>query len=62
MDDELLTPKELGAELKLDTKTLRRWRYERKGPAFIPINRQVVRYRRSDVNAWIKAQNTARSA
>ena len=52
---EMLTTDELAAELKMPRKTLDMWRYHRTGPAFIKVG-AAVRYRRSDVDAWLDAQ------
>lgn len=57
--DELLTPADVAGVLKLDIKTIRRWRYEGKGPAWFPLGLRTVRYRRSEVDAWIEARETA---
>ena len=37
------------------TRTLRQWRYLGEGPRYIKVG-MAVRYRPSDVEAWIKAQ------
>lgn len=50
--DELLTPKETAARLKVAVNTLRDWRRLKKGPAFIKKG-HLVRYRASAVEAWI---------
>lgn len=57
--DEILTPEEAGQLMKLDTKTLRRWRYERRGPAYFSLTHRTVRYYRSDVEAFIKDRAAA---
>lgn len=58
--DDILTPEEVGKILgDVDIKTLRRWRYERRGPTFFSYNHRTVRYRRGDVEAWIAAREEA---
>jgi predicted DNA-binding transcriptional regulator AlpA len=37
---------------KLSLRTLRRWRQEGRGPAYVKVGRKVM-YRPSDVQAWI---------
>ena len=54
-DDELLTVRELAAELKVSVRTLERWRRDGTGPAWMTVGR-AVRYRRGDVDAWLRAQ------
>ncbi len=56
MSNELLTAEQLAAELGLHQVTLAQWRMvDGKGPAFIKIG-SSVRYRRSDVEAWLDKQ------
>lgn len=45
---------ELALELGVTRKTLDRWAVEGKGPAITKIGRRVL-YRRSAVDAWLKA-------
>lgn len=42
--------------LGLAPRTLMRWRVERSGPTFIRIGNRSVRYRPSDLDAWIEQQ------
>jgi GNAT superfamily N-acetyltransferase len=49
--DELLTARELAAELKVAMRTLERWRRAGTGPPFSRFD-HTVRYRRSDVDAY----------
>lgn len=63
MDDELLTPEDVAEALKVDWKTLRNWRYERKGPPFLKLGHKVVRYPKSGLEAWLRDQEVhARTA
>jgi excisionase family DNA binding protein len=50
----LLTANELASELGVGTQTLAQWRWQGAGPAFIKVGR-LVRYRRTDVDAWLAA-------
>jgi excisionase family DNA binding protein len=50
----LLTAHELASELGVGTQTLAQWRWQGVGPAFVKVGR-LVRYRRSDVDAWLAA-------
>lgn len=54
MTDELLTPDELAAYLKVAVKTLAQWRWQRVGPPHLKAGGHV-RYRRSAVEAWLEA-------
>ena len=58
--DELLTARELAAELKVSLRTLERWRAQGIGPVYVRLGR-TVRYRRSDVNAWLERQRQSES-
>lgn len=53
--DEAMVAKQLDCEVK----TLQAWRCRGVGPSFVKIGR-LVRYRQSDVQAWI-ASRTVRS-
>jgi predicted DNA-binding transcriptional regulator AlpA len=53
---ELLT--ELGAAtyLSMAPGTLRQWRYLGQGPPFIKMGTGRIRYRASDLDAWLRDQ------
>ena len=51
----LLREQEVADFLNLKVATLRRWRWSGDGPPFIKLN-GAVRYRRSDLEAYIDAQ------
>jgi excisionase family DNA binding protein len=54
MDDQPLWDDERTGEfLDVPTGTLANWRYQRRGPRFVKVGRHV-RYRRSDVEAWLE--------
>lgn len=53
--ESLNTPLELGMRLGKSPAVLAQWRYLGTGPKFIKIGRSV-RYRASDVEAWLEAQ------
>ena len=61
-DDELLTPKEVAARLRIAVTTLRNWRADEAGPAWVKLGtrqRSPVRYRLSGGEAWLAAQPAA---
>lgn len=53
-----LTPKEVEAEFRIDTKTFANWRSARKGPPSYRRGGRVV-YHRLEVEAWIRGEVTA---
>jgi excisionase family DNA binding protein len=53
----LLTPEEVSEELGIPAGTLANWRYLGRGPAFVHLGRHV-RYRKTDLAAWIESQMT----
>lgn len=60
--DELLTPTEVAAEQKIPEKTLAQWRWRGVGPTYLKLNGHV-RYRRSDIDAFERAnERTPRPA
>lgn len=44
---------DVARELRYSPKTVENWRFEGRGPKFIKLPTGTVRYRRSDVDAWI---------
>lgn len=50
--EELLTPLELAELLKVPHGTIEKWRQRGRGPVYLKIGVHV-RYRRSDVEAWL---------
>lgn len=49
----LLPPKKVAAMLSVTVRTLEAWRYRGEGPAWLVVSARCVRYRRSDVEAWL---------
>ena len=49
----LLTPANVAQITGLSVETLAQWRSQRQGIPFIKISRNVVRYRQSDLDAWL---------
>ena len=58
--DEMLTPTELSAELKVSRRTLARWRATGTGPPFVRAGRSP-RYRWADVQAWLQREGRSES-
>lgn len=54
--DELLRPDETAAVLKFSVRTLEAMRLRGGGPLYIALSRRAVRYRRSDIDAWIASR------
>lgn len=52
---QLLTDLELAAHLGIKVSTLRKWRVTGQGIPWIKLNGSLVRYRISDVNAYLDA-------
>lgn len=63
VENQLLTPDEAGAQLGLSTGALAQLRYMGGGPCFIKLTAKAVRYRQSDLDAWIagRARTSTRS-
>ena len=52
---KLLDTKALASYLQIAVSTLRQYRLDNKGPAYIKIG-HLVRYRLDDVEAWLTSQ------
>lgn len=54
LTDEPLNEKDAAARLGLTAATLRAWRHQRRGPAFVRLGR-AVRYLASDIDKFVHA-------
>ncbi len=54
MFGELLKETEVAKKLRVSLACLRRWRLEKRGPAFVKIG-QLVRYRPDELELWIQS-------
>jgi predicted DNA-binding transcriptional regulator AlpA len=60
--ETLLTPEQTTEALGLrSTRTLRKWRYEGRGPAYVRLGNNTIRYRKSDLEAYLAARVTSPS-
>lgn len=50
----LLTPSEVAAALRVDTKTLANWRFKGTGPTFLKVS-GLVRYSTEDIQSFLAA-------
>ena len=58
-DSQLIDEKRLCADLGISSVTATKWRARAEGPRFIKVGR-LVRYRRSDVDAWLASRTVGR--
>lgn len=49
----LLTPREAAEYLGVPETTLAQWRSQRRGPPYVKLELRLVRYRRSDLEAYV---------
>jgi excisionase family DNA binding protein len=57
--EPLLDTTEAAQYLGTSRPTLERWRAERRGPPVVYLAKRIVRYRRSDLDAFISASTFA---
>jgi excisionase family DNA binding protein len=48
----LMTEQEVAKRLNVSLASVRRWRLEKRGPAFVKVG-ALVRYRPEDLDAWL---------
>ena len=60
-ENALLDEREASTYLKISPRTIQTWRLTGEGPAFVKIGR-AVRYRRSDLDAYISTRICASTA
>jgi predicted DNA-binding transcriptional regulator AlpA len=53
---ELLRPNKAADLLDVSIRTLQEWRRTGDGPRFVRLSPRAVRYRRSDIEAWLEGQ------
>lgn len=58
----LLDSKAVAQRLGVSVDTLRDWRYEGRGPAFLKLGHRTVRYRPSAIDAWLEEQEVVADA
>lgn len=61
MESNLMSPADLGRKIGKSPAALAQWRYLGIGPKFIKLGRSV-RYRTSDVEAWLDSQTMQRTS
>lgn len=57
--DPLLNTSEAADYLGTSRPTLERWRADRRGPPVVYLGKQIVRYRQSDLDEFIRASTFA---
>ncbi len=55
MQNQFMTSKQAAEMLCMSTLTMRKWRWEGKGPKFIKAGSKVL-YRLTDIEAWTNQQ------
>ena len=53
MSEVLMTSAQVAEYLQMSLRTVEDWRLKSKGPKFIRLSQHRIRYRRSDVDAWL---------
>lgn len=54
--DTLINENQASTFLKVTPRTLQAWRYRGGGPRYIKISSRAVRYRVTDLTAWIESK------
>jgi predicted DNA-binding transcriptional regulator AlpA len=54
-NEELLTTREVADLLRLNHRTLEKWRWLKVGPPYVRVGGRVVRYRYVEVLRWMRA-------
>lgn len=50
---KLLSAKDVAEITGLSVETLAQWRSQKRGPLFVKISRNFIRYRQSDLDGWL---------
>lgn len=59
--DDLLTPEEVAERLRVHRATLTAWRVRGEGPTWTRLGARAVRYRLSDVEAYLREREGAKA-
>ena len=51
-----LTESDAADYLGISKKTLQRWRFDHKGPAYAKLNGKLIRYHQADLDEWMAQQ------
>ncbi len=54
MDLEIMSSREAAEYLSLSMVTLKLWRRDGFGPPYIQVHKRLVRYRKVDIDQWLK--------
>jgi predicted DNA-binding transcriptional regulator AlpA len=60
--EPLITTVEAAALLAMSPRTLEGYRRKGGGPTFVTLSRNVVRYRRSDLDSWVSSRAAPHTA
>lgn len=52
-EDILLTPDDVARMMRVSRRTVSTWRYRGKGPRYVHVTHNCVRYRVSEVRKWL---------
>ncbi|RYQ68734.1 helix-turn-helix transcriptional regulator [Bifidobacterium pseudolongum] len=52
-EDILLTPDDVARMMRVNRRTVSTWRYRGKGPRYVHVTHNCVRYRMSEVRKWL---------
>lgn len=52
-EDILLTPDDVARMMRVSRRTVSTWRYRGKGPRYVHVTHNCVRYRMSEVRKWL---------
>ena len=56
MPETYLLPAEAAHALRITVKTLTQWRWQGKGPPYVRVAGNLIRYAQSALDAWMAAQ------
>ena len=60
-EDILLTPDDVARMMRVSRRTVSTWRYRGKGPRYVRVTHNCVRYRMSEVRKWLNDKETRES-
>ena len=53
-NSDYLSETQTAKYLNISKKSLQRWRFNRQGPPYVKLNMKTIRYRREDLDQWMK--------
>ena len=56
IESAFLSEQQAAQYLRVSVKSLQRWRFDHKGPAYAKLTNKLIRYHQADLDEWMDQQ------